>query len=225
MDSYIICGGKGARVAELCKKYNCEKHELPVDGHKFVEFTVRGLLDSNIVRSIQYIKEQDIGTGGAIRFISSSNTINSPSSYPYVMIYGDMYVRGELAKMYGNFITSNADLMMVTMETADQDYGLLDIIDTNKVIGYKRKHEYVTDYLTNVGMYLIGERFHTFICNYPQLDPLSLEKDIFENDDILGMSKTIYEMFNIVSYRVNSNRVFDIGTPSRYEITTKELKW
>jgi NDP-sugar pyrophosphorylase family protein len=239
MDAYIMCGGKGTRVAELCDKYKCDKQDLPVDGHKFVDFTIRTLLDSNIVHTIQYIREEGTGTGGAIRFITRgvstkkpgdltyyTNEVAAPTSFPYILIYGDMYVQDDIPKMYGNFISSNADLMMITMETSDQDYGLVDVLQTNnKIIDYRRVHVDINDYLTNVGMYLIGEKFHTFVTNYPQQDPLSLERDILENKDILGTGLDVFKMFNVVSYRVNSNRIFDCGTVSRYEDTISRLKW
>ena len=240
MDTYIVCGGKGTRVADLCDKYKCEKHELPVDGHMFVDFTIRALLDSNIVHSIQYVREQNIGTGGSIRFITRgvstkkpgdliyyTNEVAAPSSFPYILIYGDMYVDDDIPNMYGKFLESNADLMMITMETSDQDYGLVEAFNlTSKVSGYRRVHVDVSDYLTNVGMYLVGERFHTFMVNNPQPDPFSLEKDVFENDNVLGTGMGIYnKMFNVVSYRVDSRYIYDVGTPSRYDRACKELRW
>jgi NDP-sugar pyrophosphorylase family protein len=219
MIGYLVCGGLGTRVAELCSRYNCTKENLPVGGHRFSEYEERRLLDSGIVSTVHYLRGKQIGTGGELR------SIGTGTSNPYVAVYGDMYVDYDLAPLYASYLLTRADLLIVTMETSDQDYGMVLVDTDNRVVGYSRKHDYVTSYLTNVGMYLVGERMHNLLTNYPQPDPLSLESDILENPSILGGAAPIFDLMTIVSYRVNSNRVFDIGLPSRYAETCDKLRW
>jgi NDP-sugar pyrophosphorylase family protein len=221
MNAYIMCGGKATRVAELTERYGCEKHELPVGEHKFVEYTVRSLLDSKAVRNVEYIMDKDTGTGGAMQCIHTD-------VFPYIMIYGDMYVEADIWDMYLVMLESRADLMIVTMETSDQDYGMI-TTSTNKVVGYHRTHEYAENYLTNVGMYLVGENFHRLVESYPKVgEPWSLESEIFERHGDVHRGQAGPEYFsilNVSSYRVDSRDVYDVGTPERYKDTVQRLRW
>lgn len=226
MNAYILYGGRGTRVASLMEKYNVtNKHCLPVDGHPFVDYVERSLHSSSMIDNVVRL-EGNTGTGGAIRDIGRI-------SYPYILTCGDMLVDGldmSIQGIYGSYLMYNADVVMVTMEVNDVDYGRLyirtSVIDYSmRITQYVRKHDTTGDYYTNVGMYLIGERFHNFLLDYPQINPLSLELDIFENGNILGTDRSIFSIFNIIPYRIDSKYIFDIGTISRYEDTNNRLKW
>lgn len=221
MNAYILYGGKGTRVSSLMEKYNVNnKHDLPVDGHPFIEHVERSLYNTNMIHYVTRL-EGNTGTGGAIR------DIGGISNYPYILTCGDMLVDGlssHIEMMYGMYLQWRADMIMITMEVSDPDYGLVTTLPY-RISEYNRKHDTTGDYYTNVGMYLIGERFHNFLLDYPQVNPLSLEIDIFENKDILGTGCSIFDIFNVISYRIDSKNVSDIGTESRFDETTRRVKW
>lgn len=227
MNAYILYGGKGTRVSSLMEKYNVtNKHDLPVDAHPFVEYVERSLYSSPMVKEVVKLGS-NTGTGGAIR------DIGRLPNYPYILTCGDMLVEGlssHIESMYGMYLQWQTDMIMVTMEVSEPDYGKVELsglytVPNNRVDNYTRRHSNTNDYYTNVGMYMISEKFHSFLLDYPQANPLSLELDIFENKDILGTSCTIFELFNVVSYRVNTKSIYDIGTISRFDDTNNRLKW
>lgn len=216
VDKFMFVGGYATRVAELCSRYGCEKHELPVDNHPLYAYNERRH------GKINYITSKGLGTAGNIRYMDSMIT-----RFPYMILYGDMYVDMDYNILLGKYIEYSADLLILSMETEDVDYGKLEIDSgstyvTDKVTNFKRIHNTTRPYLTNVGVYLVGERMHNVVIHS---SGASLESDIMESSNILGTYRNLFELLNIVHYRVDSRYVYDVGTPRRYEDTCSRLRW
>ena len=209
MQAFIICGGKGTRVKEYTDKYNCEKHEIPINGKPFIGYMEDWLYE--YVKAINYVTVSDVGTGGAM--IYEYENIMNRWDTPYLFIYGDCYCPFNIIDAYKYFTYVDADVLVITKKVDVPDYGWIRTrFGTDEIFKYVRNHD-ETEYQTNIGTYIFNAKALEFMYNTCEGYPSSFEKDYME-------SGLLFQHLNVVGYSMfDSIPYYDVGTPERIEST------
>lgn len=240
MIAYILTGGEGSRVKEITDRYNCGKHEIPINGRPFIQHMREWLMGYPIVEMTICRGSPLVGTGGDIKIMESPG--RRLLHFPFLLIYGDCYSPINVTALYEDFLRRKADMVMVTRTVTDPDYGLIELSRWRKRIGwdsmygesvyedigpnytesirhYERHHDAVPPYVTNIGTYMIGRRAYEYIRNQPWRDEgnghtLSLEHHIFN---------PMFRVLDVYAYDCSDLPYYDVGTPERVKETEAML--
>ena len=238
IDAYILTGGEGTRVKELTDKYRCQKHQIPINGIPFINYMTEWLYSTNLITKIYYLDAPGVGTAGALKIASGIN------HFPFLMVYGDCFCKVDLWNAYRKMLQRRADMVVFTRVVTEPDYGWILEDYTRYYVGdsssgghiaeyqysarkYIRSHE-ATEYKTNIGTYLIGERAYEYIINQPwrqQAAPispwiycpgtLSLEHDLMEGD--------LFQVLKVDTYGTDDLYYYDVGTIDRVKKTEEQI--
>jgi len=224
MEAYVLTGGEGTRVKEITDKLGCQKHEILVNGRPFWEYIEAWLLGNppvsrkgSPVEGIMWLKRPGVGTGGAVKLIEAFP--RKVPHFPFLLAYGDIFSPVDVYEMYVWFLLMKADMVMVTREVTEGDYGRVNIGPTSQVSHYRRHHDASFPHKTNVGTYLIGQRVYEFVRNYPWqraegVKTLSLE----------SLLSTLLDIFDVYAYDCSELPYYDVGTPEMIAKTEELLK-
>jgi NDP-sugar pyrophosphorylase family protein len=237
MDAYILTGGEGSRVKELTDKYRCQKHQIPINGVPFINYMTDWLYSTGLITNIHYLDAPGVGTAGALKVSSRID------HFPFLMIYGDCFCKVDLWDAYRKMLKANADMVIMVKRVTEPDYGMIvdrkegfilsDIPSTTYPYWERRgesysRHHTSTDYLTNIGTYLIGQRAYEYTINQPwrrgtaPINPwiyypgtLSMEHDLMEGD--------LFSVLKVDTCDVNDLYYYDVGTIDRVLETEERI--
>ena len=236
MIAYIVNGGEGIRVKEITDRLGCSKSDIPISGKPFSKWQEEWLGQQDIIEVSTEWSDRGVGTGGVIKL----NRVYTP----YLIVYGDTYTPISIRDMYEYHVQCAADMMVAVKTVRDRDYGLWQSINTTvrdnntgiqnlyPIAQCYDRHgtdrlnpEKEESFLTNVGIYIVGERAQDWIHNTPWVreDPtadgsrrsLSLENDVFAGSNF-------FKCLRVMLYDVGDLPVYDVGTPERI-VQTEEL--
>lgn len=217
LDVVILCGGMGKRLKRMVS--GIPKPMAEVTGRPFLDILLDYAVAFGFRRFIlcagyrgDKIKEyyrkrkgvvisqekKPLGTAGAVknaqRFIKSS---------PFLVMNGDSLCKLDLLKFINFYEEKNASFSMVlTKSKGGNDYGRVNINNSNRIINFDEKKETRRNDFINAGVYLLDINIFSII---PAGRKLSLEYDVFPEiteDRFYGY--------------ITEEELIDIGTPDRY---------
>lgn len=228
-DVVILCGGQGTRLKNTVN--NRPKPMALIKKKPFLDIVLdlfyrqgfrRFILctgfmgqfiydyyrNSKYAKYIFYSEEQiPLGTGGAVK--KAEKLIKSEN---FLVVNGDSYCRIDLQK----FITFHRSLsgrlvsMVLSVRDVRGDCGGVNLNGNFLITSFAEKNTFVSNQYINAGIYIFKKKVLSLIHSG---QPSSLEYDIFP--EMVGK--------NIFGFVVK-NRVYDIGTPERYQKFIKVYK-
>lgn len=219
IDIIILCGGRGKRIKKVSK--GKPKVLLEVDGKPFIDILIDYFFQQGLRRfilSLGYSREcikkhfrssnynvvfseEDYprGTAGAIK--RAELFVKSPF---FFVANGDSICSLNLKEFY-DFHVKNRGIMSMALAKAkkQEDYGIVRIDDSKRVISFREKTENKKNLFINAGIYLMKKDIFKFI---PEDKEISVEYDIIPK--ILDRGCYGY---------ITNDELIDIGTPCRYK--------
>ncbi|MHC4460026.1 MAG: nucleotidyltransferase family protein [Planctomycetota bacterium] len=221
VDVVILCGGMGSRLVSVVNdrpKPMAEINNQPflnilID--YFCEFGFRRFVlctgyMSEVIRDyygpkvghLEFIVSHEhtpLGTAGSVK-----NAQKFIQSDPFFVANGDSFCSVDLSEFYNFYLSRQALLSMVVVESQDTtDGGRVTFDSLQRIIGFEEKEQKEGTNYINAGIYLFHKHILSFI---PANTKYSLEYDLFPR------------LTNRNSYAfVSREELIDIGTPQQYE--------
>lgn len=221
-DALILCGGAGTRLRSITGE--SPKTLAEVAGRPFMEFLFKQLHRQGFERAILAVGYQGeairaqfgaqaqglrlayslesapLGTGGALR-----NAADLVESESVLVMNGDSYTEADLAAMWAEFRTANADASLVLIPADGRtDCGNVRMNESRDVVGFTEKAGDFHAPFVSAGIYLMRKRL---VFDIPAGREISLEREIFP--------RWLQEGRQIKGF-VFRGKCTDIGTPERY---------
>lgn len=221
IDVVILCGGYGKRLQDVIKDIPKPmakiKHRPFLDilidfiaSYGFRHFILCTGYKADIIEkyyrqknsnlSIEFSREEKpLGTGGAIK--NAENYIRSSS---FLVANGDSFCKINL-KEFVDFHFKRVALISITVTNAEvcDDYGVININNSHRIIEFNEKTKGYKNRLINAGFYLLQRETFSLM---PEKNNFSIERDFFP--------KIIKR--NLYAFETQESLI-DIGTPERYE--------
>jgi NDP-sugar pyrophosphorylase family protein len=218
MDVLILCGGLGTRLREISP--DVPKALMPFAGRPFIDILIESLLPYGFKRFVLCVghlqekirdnfqardyeiifseEKEPLGTGGALK--NAASTISGTS---FLVLNGDSMCPVDFFQFHAFHIKKGGIISLVLAQPqAGQDYGAIEVDDSQRVISFREKKECQKTMFVNGGVYLMKrDIFH----HMPAEACFSLEYDFFPK----VIAKGCY------GFKTNAG-VIDIGTPERY---------
>jgi NDP-sugar pyrophosphorylase family protein len=150
--------------------------------------------------TIKFSREgEPLGTGGAIK-----NAENYIKSNPFLVANGDSFCKINF-KEFVDFHFRRDALISIAVTNTDicDDYGAINIDDSQRIIEFNEKVKGYKNRLINAGFYLLQREVFSLM---QEKNNFSIERDFFSN---------IIER-NLYAFETQESLI-DIGTPERYE--------
>jgi NDP-sugar pyrophosphorylase family protein len=220
IDVLILCGGQGTRLQKVVS--DRPKSMAEINGRAFLDILLNYLRGFGINRFIlcvgykadfieAYYNEKrhlfeilfshetnPLGTGGALKH--AEKLIQSD---PFLVLNGDSFCPVELESFFNFHISRKALVSIVVTETEhSQDFGIIKLDNSYKIIQFNEKFEGKGKAFVNAGIYLFEKDIFPLI---PTASIYSLEYDLFPK--LVGNRFYGY---------ITNERLIDIGTPERY---------
>jgi len=225
MDVVILCGGMGTRLRRISG--DLPKALMPFHGRPFIDYLIESLLPFGFRRFVLCVghlrekvrahvragdyevvfseEEEPLGTGGALK-----NAAPLISSSSFLVMNGDSICPVDYAQFYAFHLKKGGILSLVLAKPRpEQDYGVIEVDDTERVIHFREKQGGRETMLINGGIYLMQRDIFNHL---PAETLFSLEYDLFPNI----LPRGCY------GFRTDAE-VIDIGTPERYLEALKKL--
>jgi len=221
IDVVILCGGYGKRLQDVVK--DIPKPMAKIKHRPFLSILIDFIASCGFKRFIlctgykadvieRYYKqktnkltiefsreEKPLGTGGAIK-----NAENYIKSSPFLVANGDSFCKVNLKEFVDFNFNKNALISMaVTNVNICDDYGIVNVNDSNQIIEFNEKVKGYKNRLINAGFYLLQREVFSLM---PKKNNFSLERDFFPKI----VKRNLYAFETQESF-------IDIGTPERYE--------
>lgn len=229
IDVLILCGGKGSRLRDVVK--DKPKPMADIKGRPFLDILIdhmaaygfqRFILcagyKGEIVRGYYRNKHStfDILISQEIKPLGTAGAIKNAQSLirndPFLVMNGDSFCSFDL-RMFINFYKNKkaSFLMALVKAKGAQDYGVVNIDASKRIISFNEKVKAKRDSFINAGIYLLEKNIFSLIAPEKKL---SLEYDIFP--------KIVNERF--YGY-ITEGELIDIGTPDRYAKAKIDLNY
>jgi len=228
MNAIILAGGAGTRLKSVVK--DIPKPMADIGGRPFLAYLMDALARQGIqhvLLSVGYLHEvierhfgtryngmdlaynveqEPLGTGGAVR-----KALRSSTDDDILVMNGDTYFDVDLKAFLAFHRMQKADITLAVTSQADTGrYGAVVIDDTNRITGFREKHDRGQGYI-NGGVYLMGRSMRS------GSDPIG-KASSFERDFLASRTAEL----NIRAF-VSNGYFVDIGIPEDYERARREL--
>jgi NDP-sugar pyrophosphorylase family protein len=221
IDVVILCGGYGKRLQDVIKdipKPMAKIKRRPflsilidfIASYGFKSFILCTGYKADIIEgyyrqrsdnlTIKFSREgEPLGTGGAIK-----NAENYIKSNPFLVANGDSFCKINF-KEFVDFHFRRDALISIAVTNADvcDDYGIINIDDSHRIIEFNEKTKGYKNRLINAGFYLLQREVLSMML---EKNNFSIERDFFP--------KIIKR--NLYAFETQESLI-DIGTPERYE--------
>jgi dTDP-glucose pyrophosphorylase len=225
IDVVIMAGGEGMRLRPLTE--SVPKPLLIVGDKPILEHNIDRLITfgvQNFWLCIRYLGEQiqnyfkDGSTKGInVKYITEESplgtigAVNRISSFDHdnvLILNSDILTNIDYHKFYLDFVTSNADLSVVTIPySVNIPYAVLET-SNGHVLSFKEKPTYT--YYSNGGIYLIRKKIFDYIPN-----------GFFNATDLMEL--LIQKGYKVTSYPLRGYWL-DIGKPEDYQKANEDIK-
>lgn len=225
-DVLILCGGRGKRFQSV--RTDIPKCLAPIGGKPFLDhllsrFFLQGF--KRIILATGYLGNQvekhidqnysgriicshevePLGTGGAVK-----NAAHLFRTKTIIVVNGDSFIKCQFKSLLSFHEDSSADIsLLLSSETFGQDYGNAEVSPKGRVTRFSEKTIDTLGPLVNAGIYCMKTQVLTTIESNKKV---SLERDCLP----IWVDK-FWIMAN-----VTDERVYDIGTPDRYELASRK---
>ncbi len=225
VDVVILCGGKGSRLAGVVN--DRPKSMATINQKPFLDILIQYFSGFGIRRFVlcagyksEVISDyytagkepleivisdepKALGTAGSVK-----NARKFIQSDPFIVANGDSFCSVDLVRFFEFHLAKKCLMSMAVVESENPtDCGLVSLHALNRIIKFDEKQQKQTHGYINAGIYLFQKDILSYI---PADTKYSFEYELFPK----LVEKNSYAF-------ISSGKVFDIGTPERYELAKK----